>query len=45
MSDFPMRINKYLAKEKIASRREADVLLEAKKSLSKRQSSGNWTKN
>ena len=28
-----MRINKYLAQEKIASRREADVLLEAKKVL------------
>lgn len=31
MSDFPMRINKYLAEQKIASRREADVLIEAKK--------------
>ena len=33
MSDFPIRINKYLADHKIASRREADVLLEAKKVL------------
>lgn len=33
MSEFPIRINKYLADQKIASRREADVLLEAKKVL------------
>lgn len=31
MSDFPIRINKYLAQEKIASRREADVLLAERK--------------
>lgn len=30
---YPMRINKYLADEKIASRREADVLIAAKKIL------------
>ncbi len=28
MSEFPIRINKYLAEQKIASRREADVLIE-----------------
>lgn len=33
MTDFPMRINKYLADQKIASRREADVLISAKKVL------------
>ncbi len=31
MSEFPMRINKYIAEQKIASRREADVLIAAKK--------------
>jgi len=30
---FPMRINKYLAEQKIASRREADVLISKKKIL------------
>ena len=33
MSEFPMRINKYLAEQKVASRREADVLISAKKVL------------
>ena len=33
MSEFPMRINKYLAEQKIASRREADVLIERKQVL------------
>lgn len=33
MSTFPMRINKYLAEQKIASRREADTLIEAGKVL------------
>lgn len=33
MSDFPMRINKYLAEQKIASRREADALISANKVL------------
>jgi len=33
MSEFPMRINKYLADQKIASRREADTLISAKKVL------------
>lgn len=33
MSEFPMRINKYLAEQKIASRREADTLISAKKIL------------
>lgn len=33
MSIFPMRINKYLADQKIASRREADTLIEAGKVL------------
>lgn len=31
--NFPMRINKYLAEQKIASRREADALISAKKVL------------
>ncbi len=31
--EFPIRINKYLAEKKIASRREADTLIEAKKVL------------
>lgn len=31
--EFPMRINKYLAQQKIASRREADVLIEEGKVL------------
>lgn len=30
---FPMRINKYLSEQKIASRREADTMIEAKKIL------------
>ena len=33
MSTFPMRINKYLAEQKIASRREADTLIETGKVL------------
>ncbi len=33
LMEFPMRINKYLAHQGIASRREADVLVEAKKIL------------
>ncbi len=33
MSEFPMRINKYLAEQKIASRREADTLIERKQVL------------
>ncbi len=33
MSIFPMRINKYLAEQKIASRREADALIDAGKVL------------
>lgn len=33
MTDFPIRINKYLADHKIASRREADVLIDTKKVL------------
>ncbi len=33
MSEFPMRINKYLALKKIASRREADALIETGKVL------------
>lgn len=33
MSIFPMRINKYLAEQKIASRREADTLIETGKVL------------
>ena len=33
MSEFPMRINKYLAEQKIASRREADVLVSEGKVL------------
>jgi 23S rRNA pseudouridine2604 synthase len=31
MSDYPMRINKYLATKGIATRREADTLIEAKR--------------
>jgi len=31
--EFPMRINKYLAHQNIASRREADVLIQAGKIL------------
>jgi 23S rRNA pseudouridine2604 synthase len=33
MSEFPMRINKYLAEQKVASRREADTLISAKQVL------------